>query len=64
MKFIISFKTPDAVSYTITELEEDGSFSEDEIAKAKDLTYEFIEYDENVSIEFDTEAGTATVLKK
>lgn len=60
-KFIISFKTPDAISDTVTELENDG-FSEDEAAEAEALAKKFIEYGECAHIEFDTETGEAKVL--
>lgn len=56
MKFKVTFKTPDAVDYAIEDL------SEDEREEAKETARKFIEYDEYVVIEFDTETKTATVL--
>lgn len=60
-KFIISFKTPDALSDAVTDLENDG-FSEDEAAHAKNVAGRFIQYGEYAHIEFDTETGKAKVL--
>lgn len=54
MKFKLSFKTPD-VKDQLDEYEE-GSW-------LKDVVDQWVEYGESVTIEFDTEAGTATVIK-
>lgn len=56
MKFIVFFKTPDAVDYAVEDL------SEEEQDIAKQFARKFVEYGENLQVEFDTEKGTATVL--
>lgn len=55
MKFTVTFKTPDATHYAMENIPED---QQDE---AEALLKKFVKYDEYVNIEFDTEAGTATV---
>ena len=55
MIFRLSFKTPDVLDYTL----EDYPEYQNEI---KALAEKFIEYGECISIEFDTDAGTATVI--
>ena len=55
MKFNAYFKTPDVLHYTLQDMSK--ADREDCIAFAA----KWIEYDECVCIEFDTEAGTATV---
>lgn len=61
MIFTIPFKTPDAISDTVTELENEG-FSEDEAAAAEAVAKKFIKNGECVTLEFDTETGEAKVL--
>lgn len=69
MKITVHFKTPDAVHYAIQDhvdscgLDEDGDYSE-LIGNLEQKISKFVDYGECVSIEFDTEAGTATVLEK
>lgn len=57
MKFKVTFKTPDAVHFALADLE--GP----ELEEASDLADEYIESGEYVTIEFDTEKQTATVMK-
>ncbi len=62
MKFIVTFKTPDAVDDALA----DCSFVEKAASTerlAKRLAEKFFEYGEYANIEIDTEAGTATVLE-
>lgn len=75
MKLTVSFKTPDAADYAIKDAleyneeleaiedEEERSWKKEELEAtlAEDLS-KWIQYSEYVRIEFDTEAGTATVL--
>lgn len=56
MKFTVTFKTPDAVFYALQDLP-----SEDR-EEAQELTDKFVEFNEYVHIEFDTEAQTAKVV--
>ncbi len=75
MKIVVSFKTPDALEYAIKEhleaeqvADDDGmpdpeNGHDDMFDELKEKLSEWVEYGECVSIEFDTEAGTATVLK-
>lgn len=56
MKFHITFKTPDAVDYAV---DEHGQEFKEEI---KETAQKFVRYGELVTIEFDTETQTATVL--
>ena len=55
-KFVIMFKTPDAVDRAL----EDVDFEHHD--KIKNILNKFIKYNENVSIEFDIVKETATVL--
>jgi hypothetical protein len=55
MKFILSFKTPDVLDAALEEHNDDCDAIEQTAEK-------FIKYGECISIEFDTEEGTATVL--
>ena len=79
MKFNISFKTPDAVEHAINEEmdewannEREKDMNEEEVIqdmiddKIEEFTKfmdQWIQYGENITIEFDTEANTATVRK-
>ena len=60
MKFNITFKMPDAVDNVLNAT---CDMSDAQKAKAKEVASRFIEYDEYVDIEIDTEKGTATVLE-
>ncbi len=69
MEFSVTFKTPGALKYALDELDCDCveshcecQASEDQ-HKAKVLANKYIKYDEYVTIEFDTDTGTATVVK-
>jgi len=53
MKFSLSFKTPDVTDQI------EGS--EDEIESAREFLERWLEYNEYVTIDFDTKKGTATV---
>ena len=61
MKFVIKFKCPDASYLAMKDVHADGTESDVDAASA--LIDQFVEYGENVSIEFDTTTGTATVIK-
>jgi hypothetical protein len=58
MKLILTFKTPDILDQL-----EDQTNSEEEPEEAKAFVKSFLTYSEYISVEFDTEAKTATVLK-
>ena len=58
MKFTVSFKTPDATAYALADIEEDDAR---QVAQA--VVDKYVRYNEYISVEFDTELGTATVLK-
>lgn len=75
MKLTVSFKTPDAADYAIEDALEDNeeleaiedaeerSWKKEELEDGlKEALSKWIQYSEYVRIEFDTEAGTATVL--
>ncbi len=57
MKFRVTFKTPDALDYALDDFPYDESREE-----AKEVAKQFIEYGEYITVEFDTEAKTATVV--
>lgn len=56
MKIQITFKSPDALDYALENL------SEEEKETAKEVCKKWIEYEEYVTIEVDTEKKTAIVL--
>jgi hypothetical protein len=56
MKFTVSFKTPDALDWPLEEMPEEDR------EKAENFAAKWIEYGEEVNIEFDTVKKTATVL--
>lgn len=56
MKFNVLFKTPDAVEYSTDHL------SLEEKVEAMETARKFVQYGEYITIEFDTETKTATVL--
>ena len=74
MKFIVTFKTPDAVSCTIDEIVKDyvefndmeGEEAEEEAFLLKEKMTEFsdrfVKYGEIISIEFDMDEETATAV--
>lgn len=71
MKFTITFKTPDAVDEAVQEYlsvhEPDEGWTETEECEVEEelrgTFEEFIKFGEYVTIEFDTETRSATVLK-
>lgn len=75
MKITISFKDPDAVDYAIESavevavdemclpVDESNAVFEIKTGKAREALSKFVEYGEYLRVEFDTEAGTATVLE-
>lgn len=56
MKFTVTFKTPDAIADSLERLQDT------EFQAAFDCAKKFVKYDELITVEFDTEKGTATVL--
>lgn len=56
MRFKATFKTPDVLDYALEYLEGE------ELAEAKELAEKYVQYGEYVTIEFDTETQTATVV--
>ena len=56
MKIKVMFKTPDVLEYALDDLSDDDTYD------VKQQLKKFIQYGECVTIEFDTEAGTATVV--
>lgn len=63
MKFTVMFKDPDGVYES---LKDAGVINDDNTAKdpaAKALVDKFVEFDEYIYLEFDSEAGTVTVLE-
>lgn len=67
MKLIVTLKTPDALDDAITE--ELEQFDDEEVREEAEegvwnLVDKYFDYREYVSIEFDTVAGTATVLER
>lgn len=76
MKLQITFKTPNAIDDTLDELQccngpnfcpnyscPNCEETDDKIYKARELLEQYIKYGELITIEFDTENGTATVIK-
>lgn len=59
MKVTVHMKTPDAVHYAVCDTFEDHDLR----AEAEEKLERWIEYGECVSIEFDLEKMTATVLR-
>lgn len=72
MKFRATFKSLDAIHYALedvfTKYDEDDNVipmtddDVDQYNKCRRLTEKFVQYGELVTIEFDTETGTARVL--
>ena len=54
MKFTLTFKTPDLIGQAVENLSD--------YYEMMDCTKKFIEYGETITVEFDSELGTATVL--
>lgn len=59
MKFTLTFKHPDVLD----QIDEQTNGDEVEIARARKLARTFVEYDEYVYIDVDTNKGTATVRR-
>jgi hypothetical protein len=68
MKFRVTFKTPNAVEYGLLSsgAPEDGmghlDREDEDVRACFALAKKFVQYDEYVTIEFDTSTQTATVL--
>ncbi|MHA2279672.1 MAG: hypothetical protein ACXAC5_02095 [Promethearchaeota archaeon] len=60
MKFGLFFKTPDVLDH----IREDDSMTEDQRDEAEAFANNFLDYGENITVEFDTEAGTAVARRK
>lgn len=60
MKFQVTMKNPDSVSYAIEEATQTGEATENQIRAA---LKPWVEYEEYITIEFDTVTKTAVVLK-
>ena len=61
MKLTLSFKTPGVLD----ELKEDNpEMTADDERKAKALIEKYVEYDEYIYVEFDTDSQTAIVLPR
>jgi len=63
-KFTVMFKMPDAGSDSIKSAIDQGDLTEKDRRKAEKLLAQFLEYDEYVYLEADTEAGTLTVIPR
>lgn len=69
MKFRITFKTPDVVEDAIRKAVSSNSSSEEENDlddlrfECEDVVEKFVKYNELITVEFDTESSTATVIK-
>jgi hypothetical protein len=70
MKFTVTFKCPDAVSNVLdsfsgneNDIPEEFSDAEDMRAACEDVLDKFVLYGEMVTIQFDTDGQTATVVK-
>lgn len=76
MKFTVTFKTPGAVEFVIQNvidcdehlenIEDEEEWSDAEFAfkaELKEFTEKWVRYGEYIDVEFDTDAGTATVLE-
>lgn len=57
MKFTVTFKNPDAVSSSLQD------YPEDQREEMEEFANKFLAFGEYVDIEFDTEKGTAKVVK-
>lgn len=67
MKFRVTFKTPDAVDYAMQNaLRYDNSLDDEAavelIHAMEDVAEKFVQWGECITIEFDTETQTATVV--
>lgn len=67
VKFSVIFKTPDAVEYATERLLQDVSNYEtrEELRQdIKEVTDKYIKYGEYITVEFNTEDKTATVVER
>jgi hypothetical protein len=66
VKFRLTFKTPNATDAIVDQLDaeyNDDSEEKQEMKEAmEDVAEKFVEYDEYVTIEFDTDGQSATVV--
>jgi hypothetical protein len=68
LKFLVSFKTPDAVKYALRfaglPRDEDGVLDKNsqEYQQCMQLANQFVHHGEYLTVEFDTEADTAAVV--
>ena len=60
MQFRVSFKTPDAITDALSHLQE--STDDENYEQALEFARKFVKYDEYLTVEFDTDAGTCTVV--
>lgn len=63
MKFRLLMKSPNIVDSTLYQLTE-ANYNSTDIAKAKKMMAEILEYKEYLTVEVDTNKETYTVLKK
>jgi hypothetical protein len=63
-KFTVTFKMPSAGDDAIVQAVADGILAPKDVNKAKSVVDKFIEYDEYVYIELDTEKQTARVIPR
>ena len=57
MRFTLYFKTPDVLDQL------HDRYKDEEFEEMKNFVRKFIKYEECATVEFDTEKGTATLLK-
>lgn len=64
MKFQLTFKTPDVTDQIPFDMESgNAQYRSDKLEECLRLTEEFVTWGEVITIEFDTRAKTATVLR-
>jgi hypothetical protein len=68
MKFQLHFKTPDVLvdvkQDVDDQFENNVPSAEADYQAFLNVTKKFLRYEESITVEFDTEAGTATVIPK
>lgn len=62
MKFSLTFKTPDVLSGSPADVSNVDESKWPDYDAAKTVVNKFIKYEEYITIEFDTEKATATVV--
>ncbi|MFC1453640.1 hypothetical protein ACFLQL_00485 [Verrucomicrobiota bacterium] len=60
MKITLTFKMPDVLDQLNDQIDPK---TDDELIRAKEIAEQYVSYGEYVTIELDTETGTAEVLK-